>query len=61
MKMQCDEIKARINYQTMSADQKRFTEQELKACQDSLIASQHRDSSTIEKLESRLSPQEDSL
>lgn len=59
--LKCKEIKTRLEYQNLSADQRRFAEQDLKDCEAEAKKAVRQDSSTLQKFENRLSPQEDSL
>ncbi len=60
VKLKCDEVQARLDHQDLSEDQKRFAEQELEECKKELDSAKRRDSSAVEKLESR-KDSEDSL
>lgn len=60
LSMKCQEIRTRLEMQDLSADQKRFAEEELKDCEKQLNEARHQDSTTVEKLENHFSP-EDSL
>ena len=56
IKMECQEIQARINYGDLSGDQLRFAEQELADCQGRVKAADARDSARIEGVEQRFTP-----
>jgi hypothetical protein len=60
-KLTCTEIRARMEYQNLSEDEKRVAEQELKDCEQKIQEASHQDSAAIRRFENRLSPQEDSL
>lgn len=65
VKMKCMEIRMRLDHETLSDDQKGFLVQELKDCEQNLISAKKNDSTTMDGMERRLSPNnksdEDSL
>jgi hypothetical protein len=56
VKLQCSEIKARIEYSDLTGDQLRFAQQELEDCQGKQKAAEQKDSSWLEGTEKRFTP-----
>ncbi len=56
VKLQCSEIKARIEYGDLTGDQLRFAQQELEDCQARQRAAEQKDSSWVEGTEKRFTP-----
>ena len=56
--LKCQELRARLDRQSLSEDEKHFAEQELRACEQELESAKLRDSASMEKLHQRFSPQD---
>lgn len=59
-KMECQELEARLKYGDLSADQKRFAEDELAECEGRVQAAEARDSAFIEGANDRFTPKDSS-
>ena len=59
VKLKCEELKARLSHQFEEEDQRRFAEEELRACEAELEEARRRDSAGMEKLHRRFSPEDD--
>ena len=57
VKLQCSEIKARIEYGDLTGDQLRFAQQELDDCQARQRAAEQKDSGLVESTEKRFTPE----
>jgi hypothetical protein len=57
-KMECQEIEARLKYSDLSADQKRFAEDELAECEGRVRAAEAKDSAFIEGANDRFTPKD---
>lgn len=57
-KMECQEIETRMKYSDLSADQKRFAEDELAECQGRVRAAEAKDSAFIEGANERFTPKD---
>jgi hypothetical protein len=58
VKLKCEEIRARVDHQDPNPDQRRFAEEELRACEEELDSAKTQDSTALEKLHQRFSPQD---
>lgn len=58
VKMECQEIRARLNYGDLSPDQKRFAEDELAACEGRVRDAEAKDSAFIGGVEDRFTPKD---
>ncbi|HKP96300.1 MAG TPA: hypothetical protein VJ385_11120 [Fibrobacteria bacterium] len=58
IKVECQELQARLDYGDLSGDQKRFARQELDDCRGRVQAAEARDSAFIEGTERRFTPSE---
>ena len=56
IKMECQELQTRLDYSDMSADQRRFAQQELDDCRGRAKAADDKDSAFIEGTEKRFTP-----
>lgn len=56
IKMECQEIQARISYGDLSGDQLRFAQQELDECRGRVKAADARDSARLEGVERTFTP-----
>jgi hypothetical protein len=56
IKMECQEVQARIDYGDLTGDQLRFAQQELDECRGRAKAADQKDSSFIEGTERRFTP-----
>jgi hypothetical protein len=56
--MECQEIGARLKYGDLSADQKRFAEDELAECEGRVRAAEARDSAFIDGANDRFTPRD---
>jgi hypothetical protein len=57
-RMECQEIEARLKYSDLSADQKRFAEDELADCEGRVRAAEAKDSAFIEGANDRFTPKD---
>ncbi len=58
VKLECQELRARLNYGDLTADQKRFAEDELAACEGRVREAQAKDSAFIEGANDRFTPKD---
>jgi hypothetical protein len=58
VKMECQEIRTRLNYSDLSEDQKRFAEDELAECEGRVKAAEAKDSTLIEGVNDRFTPKD---
>ena len=58
VKMECQELQARLKYGDLSDDQKRFAEDELAECEGRANAAAMKDSASIEGLNERFTPKD---
>ena len=58
VKMECQELRARLNYGDLSSDQKRFAEEELAECEDRARAADAKDSAFIDGVNERFTPKD---
>lgn len=58
VKVECQQLRARIEYESMSEDQLRFAKQELEDCEDRLHAAQQKDSLSVDATEKRFTPKD---
>jgi hypothetical protein len=58
LKMECQQLRSRIEYENMSEDQMRFARQELEDCEDRLREAQRKDSATVDNTEKRFTPKD---
>lgn len=58
VKMECQELQARLKYGDLSDDQKRFAEDELAECEGRAKAAATKDSASIEGLNDRFTPKD---
>lgn len=56
IKMECQELQTRLDFSDMSADQRRFAQQELDDCRGRAKAADDKDSAFIDGAEKRISP-----
>ncbi len=56
IKMECQELQARIDYGDLSGDQLRFAQQELDDCRGRVKAADEKDSTFIDGTEKRFTP-----
>lgn len=56
IKMECQELQARIDYGDLSGDQLRFAQQELDDCRGRVKSAEQKDSAFIEGTEKRFTP-----
>jgi len=60
VKMECSELKARLDYGDLSDDQRRFAEDELAECEGRVKAAEAKDSAFIEGAHERFTPKDSS-
>lgn len=58
VKMECQELRARLNYGDLSADQKRFAEEELAGCEERAKAAEAKDSAFVDGMNDRFTPKD---
>jgi hypothetical protein len=58
VKMECSELKARLDYGDLSDDQRRFAQEELAECQGRAKAADAKDSAFIEGVNDRFTPKD---
>ena len=59
VRMECGELKARMNLTDLSEDQRRFASEELAECENRLMAAEKRDSAFVDSAHGRFTPDED--